>query len=147
MAMVGGRPVKDVPPWLGGEQHRVVLLDENAQLVRLCVAHVDDFLIGLDETSSYAKEKLTTLQRLYQWGSWGGKDVQMCGVRVRQIFAGGCWGNILLHQYEHIRKLPDVDIPKKSRDDDLLTGRQTTELRSLIGAVQWGATAASCSAR
>lgn len=100
------------------------------------MVHADDFLIGLDETSNYAKEKLVALQGLYQWGLWGDKDFQMCGVRVRQMYAGSRWGNVLLDQYDYTKHIPDIEIPNKIRDDDALTGRQTTELRSLIGALQ-----------
>lgn len=58
------------------------LVDPHGQVVGLCVVHVDDFLIGLDEQSVYAKNKLQELKGLYQWGSWEDKDFQVCGVRV-----------------------------------------------------------------
>lgn len=45
-----------------------------------------------------------------------------------------------MDQHDYIRKIPDIEIPKKSHDEAILTTRQTTELRSLIGALQWAAT-------
>lgn len=83
------------------------LVDPHGQLVGLCVVHVDDFLIGLDEQSVYAKNKLQELRGLYQWGSW--EDYQMCGVRLRQLYAGGQWGNVLLERYDYIRKILDIE--------------------------------------
>lgn len=65
--------LKDVQARVDRAQHRALpwkLVDPHGSLVGLCVVHVDDFLIGLDEQSVYAQGKLQELKELYKWGSW-----------------------------------------------------------------------------
>ena len=115
-------------------------LRHNGKLVGITCVHVDDFLIGVDETCAFARNALDAFAEAYNFGTWEDRDFVVCGVHVRQSYSQGRWTSMLLDQTSYCEGIPPLDIPHRAPDHQKLTAYQISCLRGLIGALQWAAT-------
>ncbi len=115
------------------------MMDTNGQVIALCTVHVDDFLIAIKDDKQ-GKDILDALKAKYTWGSWEDQDFVMCGVRVRQLWQNGAWGQILLDQEEYVMQQDEISIPYKLDDATPLDAKGKSEMHSMVGALLWIAT-------
>eukprot|EP00959_Pyramimonas_sp_CCMP1952_P050217 1049458-Pyramimonas_sp.AAC.1 len=95
------------------------LRDKSDKLCGLAVAHVDDFMIAVDNTSKFATDALQRLHQAYEWGSWESQDFVQCGTRIRQEYDGRTktWGRFHLNMVDYAQELKEIDIPTQRRKD------------------------------
>ena len=115
-------------------------LRHEGKLVGITCVHVDDFLIGVDETCAFARNAMDQFAAAYNFGTWEDRDFVVCGVHVRQAYARGRWHTLALDQISYCEGIPPLDIPTRAPDHQRLTPYQISCLRGLIGALQWAAT-------
>eukprot|EP00959_Pyramimonas_sp_CCMP1952_P285352 5966449-Pyramimonas_sp.AAC.1 len=60
------------------------LRDKNDKLCGLAVAHVDDFMLAIDNTSKFAADALQRPHQAHEKGSWETQGFVQCGKRIRQ---------------------------------------------------------------
>ncbi|CAK0814932.1 unnamed protein product, partial [Prorocentrum cordatum] len=110
----------------------------------LAVAHVDDFMIAIDQHSDFAVDALQQLHQAYEWGSWETQDFVQCGTRIRQEYDGRTksWGRIHLTMIDYAQELIEIDIPAHRRRDpeQPATPSEATRLRAAFGQLVWLAT-------
>ncbi|CAK0860929.1 unnamed protein product, partial [Prorocentrum cordatum] len=110
----------------------------------LAVAHVDDFMIAIDQHSDFAVDALQQLHQAYEWGSWETQDFVQCGTRIRQEYDGRTksWGRIHLTMIDYAQELMEIDIPAHRRRDpeQPVTSSEATRLRAAFGQLMWLAT-------
>eukprot|EP00959_Pyramimonas_sp_CCMP1952_P232705 4863240-Pyramimonas_sp.AAC.1 len=120
------------------------LREPGGQLRGLAVAHVDDFMIAIDQHSDFAVDALQQLHQAYEWGSWETQDFVQCGTRIRQEYDGRTksWGRIHLTMIDYAQELMEIDIPAHRRRDpeQPVTSSEATRLRAAFGQLMWLAT-------
>ena len=131
--------VNDVLKSLGAEQcasdpcvWRYVV---DNKLQGLVGAHVDDFLICGDNHSEHWKKFIEVLQTSFRWTPWEEEKFKQCGVLITQ----NPDGSITQHQEEYLATLSEIDL-KKERAENLnspVTESERTQLRALLGGLQW----------
>ncbi|CAK0795828.1 unnamed protein product [Prorocentrum cordatum] len=70
---------------LRADQSAWILLDSNNQLKGIIGVHVDDFIIGGDETSKLYGDAEKAIRDLYRWGAWTSGRAEFSGLRARQF--------------------------------------------------------------
>ena len=96
--------------------------------------HVDDGIGGGDQKFMEALERV---RKRFSFGSFEKGSFVFTGIRFRQ------WddGSIEYDQVDYIEKISPIEIPKSRRmcPDSVLMSNEVTQLRSLIGALQYAA--------
>ena len=110
-------------------------LRKNGQLIGLVGAHVDDFLICGDETSEDWKEFVRVLLTAFRWTPWEEKHFKQRGVNVTQNEDG----SITQSQAEYLASLTEVELRKEQKVqlNSPVTEGERTQLRALLGGLQW----------
>eukprot|EP00959_Pyramimonas_sp_CCMP1952_P431879 9044889-Pyramimonas_sp.AAC.1 len=95
------------------------LRDSEGRFVGIAVAHVDDFMIAINNASHAAVDALQELHGAYEWGSWEAQDFLQCGARIRQEYDGRTksWGRIHLNMVDYAQELKEIDMPTQRRKD------------------------------
>ena len=96
-------------------------------------AHVDDFLIAGD--SSEWDKLVEVLLAAFRWTPWEEKSFKQCGIFVEQQPDG----SIIQHQEEYLAAVGEIDIPPEHAKmlNSPVTETERTQLRALLGALQW----------
>ena len=104
---------------------------EDRRLEALLTTHVDDLAIAAKQpwldnlyNNMVAKFKKVSRQQL---------PFEHCGCEYALLPDGG----FSIKQTAFSKKIPKIDIPKGKKDEDRLTGEETTSLRSCLGALLW----------
>lgn len=102
----------------------------------MMTSHVDDFLIAGD-TSPRWKKFIEELKNTYEWSPWKDTDFVHCGVRIRQLQDY----SFILDREEFVTGIEEIIIDRRrsEKEDTPVTEHERTELRGLLGAVQWKA--------
>ena len=97
-------------------------------------SHVDDFLIAGDESSSEWKRIEETLLASFRWTPWEVGAFKQCGVEIIQDKDG-----IVQHQEEYLQGLTEIQLTKErvAQGSSPATAQEISELRALLGGLQW----------
>jgi hypothetical protein len=106
----------------------------DGQLIGLIGAHVDDFLICGDESEVW-QEFIRVLMTAFRWTPWEEGKFKQCGVTVTQHEDG----SITQTQEEHLATLSEIEIhrERQSQLNSLVNENERTQLRALLGGLQW----------
>ena len=106
----------------------------NGTVHGLIGAHVDDFLIMGSESKEWLHFK-TTLLEAFRWTPWESEKFKQCGVAITQMPDG----SIEQSQAEYLATLSEIEM-RRERKDQLtspVTDPERTQLRALLGGLQW----------
>ena len=107
----------------------------NGDTIGLVAAYVDDFLIAGDHTNKEFLNIREQIKNLYRWGNWEKGTFTMCGVKITQKLDF----SFVLDQNKYVHEsLKPIDIPKGP--DRPVNDRELSQLRAVLGALQWKAT-------
>ena len=108
---------------------------ESDQLVGIIGAHVDDFLIAGAEENPLWKRIVENLLASFRWTPWETGTFKQCGVRIKQLEDG----SIVQDQEEYLQSVGEVELSKERQKQGTspVTEKERTELRALLGALQW----------
>ena len=114
---------------------RLLETDEEgkSRLVGLAVAHVDDFLFAGDTTSDVWNQALEGIYRAFEWSPWEIDNFSHCGVQVCQ----SADGTITLDHSAYCSEIDQIQVT--GDDKDPVTEKELSQLRGLLGAIQWRA--------
>ena len=106
----------------------------NGEHIGIIGAHVDDFLIAGSEGPEW-KSILETLLTAFRWTPWEEKSFKQCGVMIEQQDDY----SIIQHQEEYLALLEEVKIESKRQKEltSPVTESERTQLRALLGGLQW----------
>ena len=106
----------------------------DGQLIGLIGAHVDDFLICGDESEVW-QEFIRVLMTAFRWTPWEEGKFKQCGVTVTQHEDG----SITQTQEEYLATLSEIEIQRErqSQLNSLVNENERTQLRALLGGLQW----------
>ena len=106
----------------------------------MAVAHVDDFLISIDQSSEHARNALAAVRALYEWGTWEEGSFTQCGARVIQSWdrAQG-YGAVTLDMQEYADGIEEINAPpaRRRHPESRLTKEEGTALKSLLCQMLW----------
>ena len=113
-------------------------------LKAMAVAHVDDFMIAIDNHSDFAVKALEDLYAAYEWGSWESRDFVQCGTRIQQEYDSlhDRWGRIHLSMYDYAMQMEEIDVPSQRRKEPQqpVSATEATRLKGAFGQLMWLAT-------
>eukprot|EP00959_Pyramimonas_sp_CCMP1952_P277553 5802129-Pyramimonas_sp.AAC.1 len=117
------------------------LRDKSGKLCGLAVAHVDDFLIPVDNSSKFAVRARQELHGAYEWGRWETQDFAQCGARMRQECDGRSRtrGRIHLIMLDYANELEEIDVPATPKEPHIAP-HEASQLRAVLGQLMWLAT-------
>jgi hypothetical protein len=92
--------------WTGSsiEPCAYTLRSHEGILIGLCVIHINDFLLALDDDHPETVPALVCVKSEV-WGFWEDKEFVICGTRCRLNWHKGCWGDTHLDQAKYIETL------------------------------------------
>ena len=98
-------------------------------------AHVDDFPIAGDESSALWKRVVENLLAAFRWTPWEEGTFKQCGVKIQQMDHG----SIVQDQEEYLQQIEEIQLdPQRAKQgSSLVTEPERSELRALLGALQW----------
>jgi len=108
------------------------------KLVALFGIHVDDLLGCGDVDNKVYQDGKEQLPKLFSFRMWEEtKNLQYCGCDIQQQD-----NNIILQQtsYLHKQKAITITPQRKAQQHKPLNHKETTQLRALIGSLQWPST-------
>ena len=109
-------------------------VDGVSQVIGVCAAHVDDFLLTGDESNVKYRNALTYLYDKFTWTPWEEGRFEHCGVDLSKERDG----SFVLDHSRFWSKLQQVDIEKGDRkEDDEASEVEKSQLRGLLGGIQW----------
>ena len=119
-----------------------MLYDENVlegdfpKLVGILILHVDDMLAAGDESSATYVEAERKLKEVFNFRTWqDDKQVlEYCGVQLER--KDHAWS---IHQESYWHKVKPVTIHKGRSAEDEMNEHDKTQLRALLGSLQWPA--------
>jgi len=108
---------------------------EKGRLVGIIGAHVDDFLIAGAEENPLWKRITENLLAAFRWTPWETGTFKQCGVKVQQMDDG----SIVQDQEEYLQTIEEIDLDKDRAKEGSspVTEKERSELRALLGALQW----------
>ena len=111
---------------------------EEPRLVGMAGIHVDDFLIGGDETNEVFKAAMTKLENAYRWGKWSHQEFDFAGCHIRQENAPSSVIYIDQNEYsdkwmDEVQLSPERALQVKSP----ATPSEISQLRGVIGTLAW----------
>ena len=109
-------------------------LCRNGKLLGIIGAHVDDFLICGDDSAEW-KEFIQILLTAFRWTPWEEGKFKQCGVSIVQ----NADMSITQSQAEYLATLTEIDIKneRKTQLNSPVTEGERTQLRALLGGLQW----------
>jgi hypothetical protein len=98
-------------------------------------AHVDDFLIAGDEKGDLWNRVVENLLASFRWTPWEEGTFKQCGVRIQQMDDG----SIVQDQEEYLQTIEEIQLEsqRSKQGSSLVTEAERSELRALLGALQW----------
>ena len=110
-----------------------------AELIGSVGAHVDDFLLGGDDTSSrwpYIKKQIWNA---FRWTPWEKYEFKQTGTQIHQNAKTKAF---LLDQKEYLDTVEEIEIStvRKKTPDAKSTPKERTQLKGILGALLWLAT-------
>ena len=108
---------------------------ESGKLVGIIGAHVDDFLIAGDDKSEYWRKCMEALLAAFRWTPWEENKFKQCGVNIDQQHDG----HIIQEQEEYLATVEEIPLTAEriAQPTHLVTERERSQLRALLGALQW----------
>jgi hypothetical protein len=108
---------------------------DKGKLIGIIGAHVDDFLIAGQEDNSVWKRVTENLLASFRWTPWEKGTFKQCGVRIQQLEDM----SIVQDQEEYLQQLEEMQLEKDraKQGSSPVTEKERTELRALLGALQW----------
>ena len=106
------------------------------RLIGLLILHVDDMLAAGDVNCPTYLEAEKLLKETFNFRSWDSdsKTIEYCGIHLeRKDFT---WE---IHQSEYWKKVKPVTIHKGRSAEDEMNDHDKTQLRALLGSIQWPA--------
>ena len=108
-------------------------------LVGMIILHVDDMLGCGDATSMVYQGVIQELRKTFSFREWqDGDSLEYCGASIHKD-AGG----IRVGHQAYLKKIKPMTLPKHVGPDHELSQRELTELRGLLGSLQWPAVQSS----
>ena len=107
------------------------------ELVGVIIMHVDDLLgAGCPSSPRYNAVK-QQLQEHFSFREWKEEEpiLEYCGCEIEKTEAGGR----KLHQTKYLEKVTPISYDKKRGTHESLHEREITQLRGLLGSLQWPA--------
>jgi hypothetical protein len=97
-------------------------------------AHVDDFLIAGEDCPEW-KHILDVLLTAFRWTPWEEVSFKQCGIAVEQEENG----DIVQHQEEYLAALAEISLSsdRMKQLNAPVTEEERTQLRALLGGLQW----------
>ena len=124
---------------LGGRQTAAdpcvwVFCSTTGEHIGLVGAHVDDFLIS-GNTGPEWLQIVETLLTAFRWTPWEEKTFKQCGILIEQLPDG----SIVQHQEEYLSALEEIslDTNRSKMLSTNVTESERTQLRALLGGLQW----------
>ena len=113
------------------------LFDQDDQLVGETIVHIDDFLLGGDESSSTFRKAEKALLDAWEWSPWETGSFRSTGIDLRQLDSG----EIRLDQDDYLNHIDPIEISAARRREKnaKTTDREKSALRALLGALLWPA--------
>jgi hypothetical protein len=109
--------------------------NSEGRVIGLVAAYVDDFLIAGDHNNPDFMNVRKQILEMYRWGAWSKGTFTMCGVRITQKMDF----SFTLDQSKYVHEgLRLIEIPKGP--DRPVTEKELSQLRAVLGALQWKAT-------
>ena len=111
-----------------------VFCSESGEHMGIIGAHVDDFLIAGNESPEWNKA-LEILLAAFRWTPWEEKTFKQCGIMIEQREDN----SIVQQQEEYLSALEeiDIDIKRQRTPNAEVTENERTQLRALLGGLQW----------
>ena len=132
--LVFDKPV-NTPPQAG---------DPEPQLLALFGMHVDDLFRCYRMNDKVTEDFISGLKSIFTFCEWitgdANTELEYCGAQITAI-SENHWK---IHHQKYLNKQKPITYPKERHgSDDLVTERERTSLRGLIGALQWPSTQTS----
>ena len=111
-----------------------VFNNEHGEHIGIIGAHVDDFLISGADNADWNKI-LDILLTAFRWTPWEAQKFKQCGIMVEQQDDN----SITQHQDEYLAALGEIEISSEraKQVDQPVTEAERTQLRALLGGLQW----------
>ena len=106
--------------------------DSEAVTLGYICSHVDDFLISGDEQSEEWMNALQSFYDRFKWSPWECNTYTHCGIRIREETDF----SFSLDHSSFLENLEQIDF-KGRPDHELITEEERTQLRGVLGALQW----------
>ena len=108
---------------------------ETNQLIGIVGSHVDDFLIGGEKSNKHWNACHEALMAAFRWTPLERGSFKQCGVTITQEENG----SITQEQDEYLSGMGEIEISKErlSQPTSPVTEQERTELRGLLGGLQW----------
>eukprot|EP00438_Fugacium_kawagutii_P009740 Skav214264 [mRNA] locus=scaffold1877:74991:79319:+ [translate_table: standard] len=108
-------------------------------LCGMIILHVDDMLGCGDSTSAVYVKVIDELKKTFTFCEWkDGSSLEYCGATIVKESEG-----IKVHHHDYLKKIKPMTLPKHVGPDHELSQREVTELRGLLGSLQWPAVQSS----
>ena len=126
---------------LGWKQHYLdpcafLLFDPDAKLVAMLCLHVDDMLAAGDPNSKTYVDAEAALRKAFDFRTFetDDKTLEYCGVKLDR--KDHCW---TVSQEAYLQKVKPVTIHKGRTAEDEMNEHDRSQLRALLGSLQWPA--------
>ena len=98
-------------------------------------SHVDDFLIVGDQSCSIWNQALTSFYNRFRWSPWEHSAFTFthCGIVIKET----CDGGKILDHSKYCETVTQIPVQKDRSDKSPATDEEISQLRALLGAVQF----------
>eukprot|EP00435_Cladocopium_sp_Y103_P040458 s157_g11.t1 len=104
------------------------------RIVGMICIHVDDMLGGGLAESKVYQHVIAQLRQTFNFREWKDQDkLEYCGATLTKTDTGG-WK---LDHAEYLHKVKPIPLGRDQGPEDYMTSYQTTQLRGLLGSLQW----------
>ena len=111
------------------------LLGPHGLCAMVCI-HVDDMLGGGSTSSKVYQAKEAELKQAFNFREWQtDAKLEYCGASLEKTPTGG-WA---LHHDPFLKKVKPIPVARGRGPDDVMTPSETSQLRALLGSLQWPA--------
>ena len=109
-------------------------------LCGMIVLHVDDMLgAGCGQSECY-KKVIAELQTVFSFREWkDGRNLEYCGANI-DLITDHTWK---FHHADFFRKVKPITYDKKRDMGEMLSEKEVTQVRGLLGSLQWPAVQSS----
>ena len=112
-------------------------------LCGIIITHVDDMLGCGSEASTCYQDLITKLKATFNFPEWkaglDGSDLSYCGCDLKITLEGG----YKLEQSTYMKKVKPIAVDKRRNIGDSITEGEVSQLRALLGSLQWPAVQSS----
>ena len=105
-------------------------MSKDGRILNICVVHVDDFLVVLDESRMETEKHFEGLKQQFRCTSWEDADFVICEAHFRQDFVHNQWGESRLDQQEYAQAIESLQCSLSARGDQALTAWQVKMWRN-----------------